>query len=115
VAERGLTPGLVGLADAKSEYEAAMSDSGDTMPIYYLTSAWRSKSRASKLVGVGLGVGDFAKGQNVRLALVTELNAVSAATLFDTSHRCGSNVTATLLPVCYHGGQLGTLGFAVNI
>jgi len=86
----------------------------DTMPIPDLASGSRSKSGTSKLAGFGPGFGDFAKGQNVRLAVVAEPNAVADATLFDTSHRCGPNVTAMLLPICSQGSQFGRLRLGVS-
>jgi hypothetical protein len=69
------------------------------------------------LCGFGLGfvLGDFAKSQGSLFAVVAEENAVAAATLLDSGHRCGSNITATLLPICYHGRQLGKLRFAVSL
>ncbi len=81
--------------------------SGDTIPISDLTSEWRSNSGTSKRVEIRPGFGDFTTGLNVRPALVAEVNAVVAASLFDISHHCGSNVTATLLPIRYRGGEFG--------
>ena len=43
------------------------------------------------------------------LPAVAEEYAEAFATLLNSSHRCGSNVTATPLPVCYQGRQFGRL------
>ena len=69
------------------------------------------------MVGLGLGfvLGDSAKGETALLAVVAEEYAVASAALLNSIHRCGSNVTAMLLPVCYHGGRFGTLRFAVSM
>ncbi len=60
--------------------------------------------RNHRLGGFGLGfvLGGSAKGQSLLLTLVAEGNAVAAATLLNSIHRCGSNVTATLFPICSH-------------
>jgi hypothetical protein len=100
----GAQPAAAGASQAER-----VQGSGDTISISGLTSGLRSKSGTSKLVGFRPGVvfGDFAKGHNVRLALVAEVNAVAAAARFNTRQRCGSNVAATLLPIFYQGVQLG--------
>jgi len=91
--------------------------SGDTIPISDLDSGWGPTAGTANLGEFGLGfvLGDFAKGQSVLLTVAAKENAVASATLLNSGHRCGSNVTATLLPVCYHGGQFGMLRFAVSM
>ncbi len=58
---------------------------------------------------------DGALGVGKRPAMPTETNAESSAPLLNCSHRCGSNITATLFPICSHSGQIGMLRFAVSI
>lgn len=77
----------------------------------------QSHQQAIKLCGFcfGLLAGDLAERQGALLAVVAEEDAVASASLFETGHRCGSNVTATLLPVCYQGGQFGRLRFDASL
>ena len=48
-------------------------------------------------------------------SVVAKGNAGAPATLLNSCHRCGSNVTATLLPVCYQGGQFGRLRLDLSL
>ena len=44
----------------------------------------------------------LAEGELFLPAMPTEMDAESSAPLFNCSHRCGSNITATLFPICSH-------------
>ncbi len=57
----------------------------------------------------------LAEGELFLPTMPTEMDAVSSAPLLNCSHRCGSNITATLCPICSHSGQIGMFRFAVSI
>ena len=40
--------------------------------------------------------------QSATPAMPTEMDAITSAPFFNCSHRCGSNITATLFPICSH-------------
>jgi hypothetical protein len=57
----------------------------------------------------------LADGKLLLLAMPSEMGTVSSAPFFNCSRRRGSNITATLFPICSHSGQIGMLQFAVSI
>jgi hypothetical protein len=65
-------------------------------------------------LGVRLLPRDLAQPQGLLLAVVTEVDAEAFLPFLDSDHRCGSIVTATLLPNCYHRVRPGLGGFAVS-
>jgi hypothetical protein len=45
------------------------------------------------------------EGELLLPAMPTEIDAITSAPFFNCSHRCGSNITATLFPICSHWGK----------
>ena len=64
-------------------------------------------------LGFGLDFRDLAQGQGVLLTTISKQDAVTPATVLQSSHQYDSNVTATMLPKCYQvftGQQKRTQG-----